>query len=196
MRCISGERGRRTMVHILPTPRSQQITILTTLSGRPSHFSHKTFHKKLFKFHPPHFSHKNISKLTRPISYKKKTFHIFTANSWSIQKHFDNWKNCYCQHEQIVTTMSEMMCFNKLNETLFQKEWISGTGERWESFFMTRKSVAFGLPWFTSGLKKVVFDDRIIMLRRIHLRGSHGLSVQRAQKTKARGPKGLQPGDF
>ena len=122
MRCISGERGRRTMVHILPTPRSQQITILTTLSGRLSHFSHKTFHKKLFKFHPPHFSHKNISKLTRPISYKKKTFHIFTANSWSIQKHFDNWKNCYCQHEQIVTTMSEMMCFNKLNETLFQKE--------------------------------------------------------------------------
>ena len=158
--------------------------------------------------HTKHFT-KNFSNFTRPISHtktfqnwpvpfltKKKTFHIFTANSWSIQKHFDNWKKCYCQHEQIVTTMSEMMCFNKLNETLFQKEWISGTGERWESFFMTRKSVAFGLPWLTSGLKKVVFDDRMIMLRRIHLRGSHGLSVQSAQKTKARGPKGLQPGDF
>ena len=31
-------------------------------------------------------------------------------------------------------------------------------------FFMTKNSVAFGLPWFTSGLKKVVFDDRMIII--------------------------------
>ena len=108
MRCISGERGRRTMVHILPTPRSQQITILTTLSGRPSHFSHKNISQKLFKFDPSHFLH------------KKKTFHIFTASSWTYRN---------------ILIISKTVTIS-----------------------MTRVSVAFGPPWCTSGLKKVVLD--------------------------------------
>ena len=119
----------------------------------------------------------------------QKLIYIFTASSWTYRNILIIEKNCHYQHELIVTTMSALVSFTKLEETLFQKEWISGIGERWESVLMTRKSVAFGLPWCTSGLKKVVFDDRMIMMRRIHLRGSQGSSSRRAQKTKARGPK-------
>ena len=54
---------------------------------------------------------------------------------------------------------------------------------------MTRKSVAFGLPWCTSGLKKVVF-------RRIHLRGSQLTRLEYPKSAKNEGKRtgGLHPG--
>ena len=104
MRCISGERGRRTMVHILPTPRSQQITILTTLSGPPVPFLTQKHLTKTFQI------------------FIQKQIYIFTASSWTYRNILIIEKNCHYQHELIVTTMSALVSFTKLEETLFQKE--------------------------------------------------------------------------